>query len=438
MRRFGWGVLTTLLAVNIVQYWYVANANQRGDQVDSSMIEASVLGSISRETTVVKAVQEVAPTVVAITTEVAAQNPFSWMGTGRSSSEGSGVIIDPEGIILTNAHVVDGAIKIAATFSDDTVYEAKIVGLAPELDLAILRLDRDEISPSVVIGHSDDLLLGETVIAIGNPFGLGHTVTTGVVSAIDRPLQTEERIYQNFIQTDASINPGNSGGPLINIHGELIGINTAIRSNAEGIGFAIPVDRAMKVAGDLLNFGRVQRPWLGIDITDVFFQMDGRRMVVPQVSWVYPDRSIWAKDDVILAIDGKKVQGRGDLNAYLSTLNPQSDVSLEIWRDGKIQEVALETEALPESVVDMALQDILGIQLTKRQSSLIVSKVLNSGAFSKNGLKVGDQVSAVNGQQVSTLEDVRTIIGNAKSDHKGNAVFTIRRGRYQGQIELPI
>ena len=159
---------------------------------------------------------------------------------------------------MTNAHVVEGAIAIEATFSDDKTYAAEIIGLAPELDLAVLRLDTDSESMSVDIGNSADLMLGETVIALGNPFGLGHTVTTGVISGIDRPLETERRIYQNFIQTDASINPGNSGGPLVNIDGELVGINTAIRSNAEGIGFAIPVDRAMKVAQDLLNFGRTK------------------------------------------------------------------------------------------------------------------------------------------------------------------------------------
>ena len=141
---------------------------------------------------------------------------------------------------------------------------------------------------------------------------------------------------------------------------------------------------------------------------------------------------------MILSIDGKEVQGRGDLNAYLSTLNPRTNVSLEVWRDGDIQQLDLMTEDLPESVVDMALQDILGIYLKSKQSSLVVVRLQSGGAFSKNGLKVGDQVLAVNGQRVSSMEEVRTIIGNAKSDHKGSAVFTIRRGRYQGQVELPI
>ena len=435
-QSFFWGVVSTLLATNIVQYWCVASANQRGV---AEAVETQPIASIaSRETSIVQAVRVASPSVVAITTEVATQNPFSWMGSGTASSEGSGVVIDSEGTILTNAHVVEGAIAIEATFSDDKTYAAEIIGLAPELDLAVLRLDSDSTSMSVDIGSSADLMLGETVIALGNPFGLGHTVTTGVISAIDRPLETERRIYQNFIQTDASINPGNSGGPLVNIDGELVGINTAIRSNAEGIGFAIPVDRAMKVAQDLLNFGRVQRPWLGVDIEDVFFTIDGKRRTAPQVSWVYPEHRHLKKEDTILAIDGKIVQGRGDLNAYLSTLSPGTKVELEVWRRGESRTLVLDTESLPNAVVDMALEEVLGVQLSVRQSTVQIARVASQGAFARNGLKAGDQLLAVNGQRVRTLEDVRTILSNAKSDHKGTAVFTIRRGRYQGQVELPI
>ncbi len=435
-KSFMGGVVTTLLATNVMQYWFVANANQRGPI--EPMVESVVGTVVERQSPVVKAVQQVSPTVVAITTEVATQSPFAWIPSGTSSSEGSGVVIDEKGIVLTNAHVVEGAIAIKATFSDESTFEAEIIGLEPELDLAVLRLKKSNSSPAVAIGTSEGLLLGETVIALGNPFGLGHTVTTGVISAIDRPLETERRIYQNFIQTDASINPGNSGGPLVNIKGELVGINTAIRSNAEGIGFAIPVDRAMKVAQDILNFGRVQRPWLGVDIDDVVFQMDGKRRVVPQVSWVYPDNTIFQKKDTILSIDGKDVQGRGDLNAYLSTLNPGKEVRVEVWRNGQTREVKLRTDALPSFVVDMAIEDVLGIELAMRQSLLVVSRINSEGAFARNGLKSGDQVLAVNGQRVSNLEDLRTILSNAKSDHKGSAIFTIRRGRYQGQVELPI
>lgn len=361
-QSFLWGVTTTLLVTNWLQYWLVADANERSNE--NTLPEMPIASQAQRHSPVVQAVKDVSPAVVAITTEVATQSPFSWMSTGTSSSEGSGVVINDEGVVLTNAHVVEGAISIEATFSDDTTHSAEIIGLAPELDLAVLKLKGSVDTSAVDIGRSDDLLLGETVIALGNPFGLGHTVTTGVISAVDRPLETERRIYQNFIQTDASINPGNSGGPLVNIRGELVGINTAIRSNAEGIGFAIPVDRAMKVAKDILNFGRVQRPWLGVDIEDVFFQQDGKRRTAPQVSWVYPNKTGLKKKDTILSVDDKPVQGRGDLNAYLSTLSPGASVNLEVWRAGQSHLVTLSTEALPNSVVDMALEDVLGVHLT--------------------------------------------------------------------------
>lgn len=439
-RGFGLGVITTLLAVNAMQYWFVANANQRGPSVSEEQVlyEQSIAASTARETPIVTAVKKVSPSVVAITTEVATQNPFSWMGTGLSSSEGSGVVIDEQGIVLTNAHVVDGAIRIEATFSDDSTYIATVVGIAAELDLAVLRLDKDSTSTAVDIGSSESLLLGESVIALGNPFGLGHTVTTGVISAIKRPVQTERRIYQDFIQTDASINPGNSGGPLVNIYGELIGINTAIRSDAEGIGFAIPVDRAMKVANDLLNFGVVQRPWLGVDIQDAAVQVNGRRQVAPEVSWIYEEGANLQKGDIIVELNGKKVQSRGDLNAYLATFKPNGQIQLKIWRNGIEQNVSIQTSSLPESVVDMALQDVLGIQVSVRQGEVVISKVLQGGAFAKNGLRVGDLIVAVNGQSVESMTEIRTILSNAKSDHKGSAVFTVRRGRYQGQVELPI
>jgi serine protease Do len=439
-RGFGLGVVTTLLAVNVMQYWFVANANQRGPStLDSDVAyEQSIGTSTSRQTPIVTAVQKVSPSVVAITTEVATQNPFSWMGTGLSSSEGSGVVIDTQGIVLTNAHVVNGAIRIEATFSDDSTYTAKVVGIAPELDLAVLRLDKDSTSTAVDIGSSESLLLGESVIALGNPFGLGHTVTTGVISAIKRPVQTERRIYQDFIQTDASINPGNSGGPLVNIYGELIGINTAIRSDAEGIGFAIPVDRAMKVANDLLNFGVVQRPWLGVDIQDAAVQVNGRRQVAPEVSWIYEEGANLQKGDIIVELNGKKVQSRGDLNAYLSTLKPNGQIQLKIWRAGMEQTVSIQTSSLPDAVVDMALEDVLGIEVSIRQGAVVTSKVIQGGAFAKNGLRAGDFIVAVNGQSVQSMTEIRTILSNAKSDHKGSAVFTIRRGRYQGQVELPI
>jgi S1-C subfamily serine protease len=197
----------------------------------------------SRSNPVVEVAARAAPAVVSIGCEVPTQSPFQIFYSGRSTStsQGSGAVIRADGVVLTNAHVVEGATRITATLPDETSYEATVVGLDSELDLAVLQLEGAQGLPTIPLGSSSDLLLGETVIAIGNPFGLGHTLTTGVVSSRSRTLEVGERVFQDYVQTDAGINPGNSGGPLLNIHGELIGINTAIRRDAENIGFAIPV-----------------------------------------------------------------------------------------------------------------------------------------------------------------------------------------------------
>ena len=434
---FGFGIFIGLSSLMLFPKWRSSQA--KGVPADPIFEEPQVQLSTTmapRENPVVQAVAAASPAVVAISTEVPNQNPFAW-SLGTASSEGSGVVINSSGLVLTNAHVVESAIAIEARFSDDSVYSAEVIGIAPELDLAVLQLEQAGL-PAVSIGTSEDLLLGETVIAIGNPFGLGHTVTTGVVSAINRPLETEKRIYQDFIQTDASINPGNSGGPLINIQGELIGINTAIRNGAEGIGFAIPVDRAMKVANDLVHFGRVQRPWLGVDLHDVAFRKDGKRMVAPQVSWIYPDQTALEKGDVILEIDGRDIQGRGDLNAYLSSLNPKSKVSLEVWRAGQLQTIQLKSSSLPSSVVDMTIDNILGVSIQSKANQIFISEVSKEGAFARYRLKSGDQIVAINGQKIRSVSDLETMLANLKSEHKGSAIFTIRRGNSQGQIEMPI
>ena len=439
MGIFMMGILFALGGIVGLPYFSASHAESIPEPTEFNLEEQGSFSiSSERRDSVVAAVEKVAPSVVAITTEVPSNNPFYWGGgQDLASSEVSGVVIDEAGIVLTNAHVVESATAIKATFSDDSTYEAEVIGIAPELDLAVLQLKGKKDSVAVDIGSSSTLLLGEKVIAIGNPFGLGHTVTTGVISAVERPLETDRRVYQNFIQTDASINPGNSGGPLVNILGELVGINTAIRPGAEGIGFAIPVDRAMKVADDILNFGRVQRPWLGVDLTDVIFRLDGRKMVSPQVSWVYEGSNL-QKGDVILKIDDRKVQGRGDLNAYLSSLQPNGKVNVELWRGGKTLEIRLQTSVLSDGIVEQSIEKILGISVKVGKGSVFVSKVDAGGAFARQRLRVGDQIVAINGQRIKSMDEFTTLLYNAKSDHRGSALFTIKRGNSQGQIEMPI
>jgi S1-C subfamily serine protease len=186
----------------------------------------------------------------------------------KSTSLGSGFLVDAQGHILTNAHVVANASKIRITLVDKRSFPADLVASDPDSDLAVLRVSATGL-PQVAMGTSRDLMVGETVIALGNPFGLSNSVTTGVVSASRRSLRTGGREFRDFIQTDASINPGNSGGPLVNLDGEVIGVNTAIVQEAQGIGFAIPIDKARRILGDLLKFGRVTGAWVGVAVQSI-------------------------------------------------------------------------------------------------------------------------------------------------------------------------
>src|SRR5437763_9954177 len=235
-------------------------------------IPASV--SAARRTPIVIVAHNVLPAVVNIQTESTIRrrsvdpffDPFGMFGdrTYTSQALGSGFVWSSDGIIVTNNHVVEGASRVTVNFNDGTQVAAKLIGVDPDSDVAVLRVDAKNLAAAPV-GTSGDLMIGESVIAVGNPFGLSGSVTTGVVSALGRsvPSKEEGRTFTDFIQTDASINPGNSGGPLLNIEGKVVGINTAIYANAQGIGFAIPVDRARKVIQDLLRYGQVHSAWIG-------------------------------------------------------------------------------------------------------------------------------------------------------------------------------
>lgn len=397
-------------------------------------------GQDPRRTPVVLAVERAAPAVVSITTVTPVNDPFAafWGGPRSNTGEGSGVVIDSTGIVLTNAHVVEGAHQIRATFADGRAFDAVTLGLAPELDLAVLRLDGASGLVAVEIGTSEGLMLGEPTIAIGNPLGLGHTVTTGVVSAVHRELQTERRVYQDFIQTDASINPGNSGGPLLDARGRMIGINTAVRRDGQNIGFAIPVDRAMKVASDLLAFGRVQVPWLGFDLADVSLRTGGG---AAQVVRVWPGspaaRAGLLPGDLVNEVDGRAVQGRGDLNTYLAGRSSGATVRLGWLREGKPMRAAAAGADLPDDLVDVVLTEILGIELSTGPVAGLRA-VRPGGAFARAGLLPGDVIVAVNGERTASPADLRGALAHAKSEHRDTALFTVQRGRDAGRFHFRI
>src|SRR3954447_23909038 len=321
----------------------------RQPRQERAPIPASV--GASRRTPIVTVAHDVGPAVVNIQTESTIRrrevdpffDPFGVFG-GRdrsytSQSLGSGFVWSGEGIIVTNNHVVEGASRITVNFSDGTQVPAKLIGVDPDSDVAVLRVDARNLL-AAPIGTSSDLLISETVIAVGNPFGLSGTVTTGVVSALGRSVPSKEagRTFTDFIQTDASINPGNSGGPLLNIEGKVIGINTAIYANAQGIGFAIPVDRARKVVQDILRYGQVRNAWVGA-VTSTLTPEEAKRTgasarsgaLVSRVFGGSPAAAAGLQSgDVITAVDGHGVDSRESFSTLTATAAPGQPIPLTV------------------------------------------------------------------------------------------------------------
>jgi len=269
-------------------------------------------------------------------------------GTQIQQGIGTGFIISSDGYIITNEHVVASAKKISVTIMGiSEPVPAQVVGSDHDLDLAVLKVNAGKELPAVTLGDSSALRVGEWVVAIGNPYGLDHTVTVGVVSALGRPVTIEDRLYRNLIQTDAAINPGNSGGPLLNLAGQVIGINTAVNAQAQGIGFAIPINTAKEVLDELINKGKISRPWLGIymqeltpEIARYFNLPDTQGVIISEVVKGSPAARAGLKAyDVIRKIDGEAV---ADLDALVNNIQKHKvgdRITLEIVRSGKVLQV---------------------------------------------------------------------------------------------------
>lgn len=297
----------------------------------------------------VEIADEVQPSVVAIQS----------IGEAGGST-GSGVIIDAEGHIITNQHVIAGSRQIQVTMSNGRIISAEVIGSDASTDLAVLRLDNvpSDIAPAT-LGRSDSLVVGEPVVAIGNPLGLSSTVTTGIISALDRPVITREdsnsdAVVTNAIQIDAAINPGNSGGPLFNAQGEVIGINSSIASLSSadggpsgsiGLGFAIPIDLANRVASDLLEDGTVDHAFIGVTTTSEVVSADGTSQVaarVVEVSTGSPAEDFGIQQgDAILSINGQRLASNTALTGYVRQYAPGETVLLEVSRGGEVSEIEL-------------------------------------------------------------------------------------------------
>ena len=332
-----------------------------------------MLASLDAEEQLIANVYErIAPAVVHITSRVTRLSFF--FGPVPSEGTGSGFVLDKEGHIVTNYHVIENAESIEVLLSDETQAPATIVGVDPPNDLALVKIDvpPEQLSP-VELGRSQDLRVGQRAIAIGNPFGLDRTLTAGVISAVGRPLQTEEEnVIFDVIQTDAAINPGNSGGPLLDSRGRVIGINTAIRQNAEGIGFAVPVDTLKRVLPPLRERGYYPHPWLGFVGYDISPRLAAALDLPVEsgilVAQLYPDgpaaaaglrgaqeeviignRRILAGGDIVVGIDERSIGEWNDLHEYLELQTQVGDqVVLRVLRAGQEMELELEVGERPQ------------------------------------------------------------------------------------------
>ncbi len=364
----------------------------------------------------------------------------------RRQSLGSGFILNKEGFIVTNNHVVERADEINVVLSDDESFKATVVGRDPKTDVALIKIEPDKETKLAVVslGDSDKMRVGDMVVAIGNPFGLEHTLTTGVISAKGRSLNLGQ--YDDFIQTDASINPGNSGGPLLNINGEVIGINTAINAAAQGIGFAIPINLAKNILTQLKATGKVTRGWLGV----IIMRMDkdhakalgldkATGAVVSEVQEDSPAaKAKLQRGDVILTFAGKKVADYNDLPRLVADTAPNTEVVLEILRNGKKVRKRVTLGALPENemVAETKTEkksDELGVRvqnltpewarsqgLDPDDKGVVVTYVDPSSIAYEKGLRRGDLIQEINRTPISNIRDYRKTI---QSLDKGDAVI---------------
>lgn len=359
--------------------------------------------------------------------------------TLKTQSLGSGFIIRADGYIVTNNHVVDGASEITVKLSDGRHFAAKVVGRDEKTDVALLKIDAQNL-PVVAFGNSDSLQIGEPVMAIGNPFGLEGTVTTGIVSAKGRVIG--EGPYDNFIQTDASINPGNSGGPLVNQAGQVVGIDTAIVSQSGGsvgIGFAIPINEAKTILPQLQAQGHVTRGWLGVSIQPMtaelakaFHLEQDRGALVAQVIPDSPAAKAGLKmGDVIVEFDGHTISKAGDLPRLVADTAVGGTATLEVFRDGKPLKVTAQIAALPEpqQVAEASPADGKSLGLTVRpltsalakrlevpdKTGLVVTEVADGSPAAEAGVRPGDVIVEANGKQLRSVAELRQAVANQKA-----------------------
>lgn len=368
-------------------------------------------------------------------------------------SLGTGFLISSDGYIVTNNHVVEGAdtvwVNLQNANGKEQSLKAKVIGSDKETDLALLKVDSDKTLPFLSFGNSDQMEVGEWVVAIGNPFGLGHTVTAGILSAKNRDIRSGS--FDNFLQTDASINPGNSGGPLLNMQGKVIGINTAIIASGQGIGFAIPSGMASRIVEQLKSNKKVTRGWIGVNIQDVDANTakalglpDDNGAIIGSVMEGEPADKAGMKDgDVVLEVNGKPIANSGELLRIIAGEAPGSDVRFVVWREGAKRELtvhlgerggrtgdASESQKETPSTLGISVRPLTPDESRsaglKRNNGLLVSSVEPGMGAAEAGIREGDILLTANFKPLRSLNDLSRII-TTDAQKRGALVFQIQR-----------
>ncbi|MFW6192449.1 MAG: trypsin-like peptidase domain-containing protein, partial [Gemmatimonadota bacterium] len=411
----------------------------------------------ARNTPLVGAARRVTPSVVSITVRRPSTRSRSLLDQFFGSGEeryvpglGSGFAIDDEGHVLTNAHVVEDAAEIWVVEAGGRIYRAEVIGSDELTDIAVLRIEPGRV-PAAPLGTSSDLVVGEPALAVGNPFGFDlanteATVTSGVISGLGRDIRSSGQrgvLYADMVQTDASINPGNSGGPLVNAHGEVVGVNSSILSRtggSVGLGFAIPIDRALRVAEELRRFGRVRQPWVGVDVASTTTDSVVGLSVVRRVASPSPAaESGLREEDVVVSVDGRRIDSPLDWEIALLDAGVGSRVEVRVRRDGDERTIPVRVEEVPSEradrvevlqeglrlvTVDAAIAQERG--LTADRGALIVE--IEPSLRRATRMQEGDVIVAVNRRRVNTAEDAAELFRSASAGRGVVQVWLYRDG----------
>jgi serine protease Do len=376
----------------------------------------------------------------------------------KQQSLGSGFIIDKDGYIITNNHVVEGADEIKVKLADGREFKAKVIGRDPKTDLALIKITTlFKNLPVLPLGDSDKIRVGDWVLAIGNPFGLEHTVTQGIISATGRVIGSGP--YDNFLQTDAPINPGNSGGPLINLKGEVIGINSAIIASGQGIGFAIPSNMAKNVISQLKEKGKVVRGWIGVSIQSMSPEMAQSfglkepkgALVGDVVSGGPAEKAGVKRGDVIVSFDGKEIKNMSDLPRLVAETPVGKTVGIKVIRNSKEVDLKITVAELTEEMMRAQMpvsEESLGMRVDditpkwahqfrlRDKSGVVVIDILSGSPADMAGIQAGDVIKEVNRKPVKDLKDYEVAMGKAS---KGSPVLLlIRRGGQTFYVSIKV